>query len=139
MNASVKPVLVIDRDPETRSAVLGILLGAGIHSIDSEDGFEAVGRIEAGSYGAILLDVCETPSRVDRTMPMGFGVLEHLHRSQPTMLPRVIVMTSNAPLFVSSPWFDRVGGLILKPVDGPALLAALRDRIGDNPELPASD
>lgn len=139
MNDSEKPVLVIDRDPEARSAVIDILTRAGIQSVDSEDGFEAVGRIEAGSYRAILLDVCESPSRVDRTVPMGFGVLEHLHRSQPGMLPRVVVMTSNATLFVSSPWFGRVGGLILKPVDEPALLASLRSRIDGNSGPSVSD
>lgn len=134
-----KPVLIIDRDPEARSSVAGMLAEAGIQSIDSEDGFEAVGRIEAGSYRAILLDVCESPSRVDRTVPMGFGVLEHLKKSQPDMLSRVIVMTSNAPLFVSSPWFDRVHGFILKPVDASALLAALPDHPVADPEIPVSD
>ncbi len=106
-----------------------MLRTAGIDAIESEDGFEAVGRIEAGSYAAVLLDVRDIPSRVDRTVPMGFAVLEHINKSRPEMLSRVIVMTANAAIFVTSPWYDRVGGFLRKPVESEVMLAMVRSKL----------
>ncbi|HUF17849.1 MAG TPA: response regulator [Thermoanaerobaculia bacterium] len=131
MTGTGQVVLVVDADEAARTAVTAYLRAAGIDAIDSEDGFEAVGRIEAGSYAAILLDVREVPSRVDRTLPMGFGVLEHIHRNIPDMLDRVIVMTANAAIFVTSPWYDRVGGFIRKPVDNENVVAMVRAKLSD--------
>lgn len=138
MTETGQVVLVVDADEVARKSVTALLREAGIEVNDSEDGFEAVGRIEAGSYAAVLLDVRDIPSRVDRTVPMGFAVLDHIHNSRPDMLRRVIVMTENAALFVTSPWFDRVGGFVRKPGDSKSVLEMVRATLSEGPQ-PATE
>ena len=81
-------VLIVDDDLMIRG-LLGTVLGRyGVLCEFAEDGHEAIARLAAGGYSAILLDLMMP--RVD-----GFGVIEHL-RETGNRTPVLVVTAAGA-------------------------------------------
>jgi two-component system chemotaxis response regulator CheY len=114
-------VLVVDDDESIRTLLRKVLERERFGVDLARDGVEAIDRLDASRYDAVLLDLMMP--RVD-----GFGVIDHLRRSSPDFLRRVIVMTAFA-----SAARDRLQGscaIISKPFELPELIATIRECAG---------
>jgi DNA-binding response OmpR family regulator len=80
-------VLVVDDEPAIRTLVSRVLRRAGFDPSEAIDGQDAIERLDAGPFDALVLDLMMP--RVD-----GFGVVEHLIDTRPEMMERTIVLTA---------------------------------------------
>jgi CheY-like chemotaxis protein len=117
------PVLVADDNEATRTLLTALLRRD--FSIDAaSDGNEAIERLRTRRYAALLLDL---------RMPYadGFAVLDFLKEHQPQMLRSVLVVTaalSRGELQRAESY--GVCGIVAKPFDVDALLAAVKECAG---------
>jgi CheY-like chemotaxis protein len=115
-----KPRVLLADDNEATCTLITALLHRDFVVDLAGDGQEAIEKLKSRQYAVILLDLL---------MPMvdGFAVLDHLHRENPEMLARVLVMTAA----VSPREVDRLQGyaihaLIPKPFEVDVLQAAVK-------------
>lgn len=120
-----KPFVLLVDDNEATCTLVTALLCREFLVESAGDGMEAIERLRARRYAAVILDL---------RMPQldGFGVLDHLERERPELLPRVIVLTAA----VSRRDEERirryrVARVIAKPFEIEHLLAAVRDVAGE--------
>lgn len=115
-------VLVADDDPHVRTLCVTALRREG-YLVDSVvDGREALNRIEATNYHAVLLDL---------GMPYVHGstLLSIISQTKPEMLRRVLVMTG-APDGAVDPLIGVAGAILRKPVEIDLLTRAV-DQAGN--------
>lgn len=116
--ASAKRVLVVEGDATTRDGFTSAIARAGYNVDAATDGLEAIGRLEAGKYDVVLLDLHLT--RLD-----GLGVLAFIADRQPSVLPRVVLITgvdlpAVAPLYA-------IYATLPRPVSARRLVAVIED------------
>jgi DNA-binding response OmpR family regulator len=80
-------VLIADDDQSIRALVVKMMDRAGFAPVEATDGQDAIEQLDAGGFDALVLDLMMP--RVD-----GFGVVEHLIRTQPLMVEKTVVMTA---------------------------------------------
>ena len=80
-------VLIADDEDAIRTLVARVLARAGFQPVQAADGAEAIERLDASHYDALVLDLMMP--RVD-----GFGVVDHLIETQPLMIEKSIVLTA---------------------------------------------
>lgn len=80
-------VLVADDEDSIRMLVSRVLRRAGFDAVEANDGRYAIEQLDGGEFDAVVLDLMMP--RVD-----GFGVVEHLIRTQPRMIEKTVVMTA---------------------------------------------
>jgi CheY-like chemotaxis protein len=121
-----KPIVLLVDDNEATCTLVTALLCRDFRVECAGDGLEAIEKLRAGRYSAVILDV---------RMPQldGFGVLDHLERERPDLLARVIVLTAA----VSRQEAERlrryrVARVIPKPFEIEHLLSSVRDVTGDD-------
>jgi len=110
MSASSPRLLLIEDDPAIRSMVQFALRQGGFEVVIAETGLEALEQLGADRiYDAVILDLA-IPGY------SGLAIIEHLRRSRPELLPRVIIVTAFASRLDN---IDRrnVHKIILKPFD----------------------
>jgi CheY-like chemotaxis protein len=82
-------VLVVDDDQGVRTLVCALLQRNGLLAHEAKDGKEAIEKLEAHEYAAVVLDLM---------MPVvsGFDVIDHLQRRRPDT-PCVVVISAASP------------------------------------------
>ncbi len=80
-------VLIADDEDAIRTLVGRMLRRSGFDPIEATDGQDAIDKLDAEEFDAVVLDVMMP--RVD-----GFGVVEHLIRQKPWMIEKTVVMTA---------------------------------------------
>ena len=89
MNDAKGNVSVAESDAATREFFVSALVNAGFRVDVASDGLETIGRLEAGDYAAVVVDL-----HLPRTD--GLGVLQFLSERQPGLLARVVLVTGLA-------------------------------------------
>lgn len=82
-------VLIAESDQPTRDFFASALADAGYRVDVASDGLEAIGRLEAHDYDALIVDL--HLARTD-----GMGVLHFISERQPALLERVVLVTGLA-------------------------------------------
>ena len=82
-------VLIAESDALTRDVFVSALAEAGFRVDVASDGFEAIGRLEACDYDAVVVDL-----HLPRTD--GMSVLHFISDRQPELLRRVVLVTGLA-------------------------------------------
>jgi DNA-binding response OmpR family regulator len=111
-------VLVVEDDTATRT-LLGLGLSEDFAVADAANGSEAIERLEASDFDAVVLDLM---------MPVldGFGVLHYLEASRPELLERVVVLTGAADHVTQLLPVDKLGAVLTKPCGVMELAAEVR-------------
>jgi CheY-like chemotaxis protein len=120
-----KPVVLLAEDNDATCTLITALLRSDFEVEVVHDGADAIERLKARSYAALLLDL---------RMPVldGHGVLDFLHEEQPDLLPRVIIVTASlSPTEIDRVRRYPVAGIIPKPFEVDALYAAVRHCAGN--------
>lgn len=124
-----KPSVLLADDNEATCILIKALLQPEFAVDVVTDGAEAVEKLKARRYSAILLDL---------RMPVmdGYGVLEFLDRDRPDLLSRVLVVTAAlSPVEQERVRRHPICGVIAKPFEVDTLLAAVKECVeqdGDN-------
>ena len=116
-------ILIAAPDAEERGTLAAAARAIDLQITESDDGFEAFGRIVAGKFGAIVVDVRSAPSRMMPNRPMGIGLLEELQRNDPSLLERIVLISEDAGLCAA--YAGKVAAVVLKPISDAALQRAL--------------
>jgi CheY-like chemotaxis protein len=100
-------VLIVDDDEDVRDLIGLILDQSAIPHAEADNGAVALERLTTEAYGAIVLDLM---------MPVtdGFGVMQALGKSNPSLLRRIVVLTA-ATREVQALVDHRVFGILTKP------------------------
>lgn len=107
-------VLLLDDDTSLQKLVSTLLRRQG-HRVDVvSSGSQALEKIQANRYDALLLDVM-TPT------DGGFTVIRHLRDSDPSLLKRVALITAS-PASVLREVEGEIFGIVYKPFDAASLL-----------------
>ena len=113
-------VLVIDDDRANREAFGKILTRAAFDVQYAENGLDALDRIAAESYDAIVCDI---------SMPMlsGIGFFEQLEEISPEMAGRVVFVTAYADDPRVMTFLKQTGRPVMeKPIELASLVEAVR-------------
>jgi CheY-like chemotaxis protein len=120
MSESKPPrVLIADDEDAIRTLVCHMLRRAGFDPVEASDGQQAIERLDAGTFDAVVLDLMMP--RVD-----GFGVVEHLIETQPRMMEKTVVMTA-FPKAAAKQRLHHLCCIISKPFDIEELIQVVRD------------
>ncbi len=116
----LRRVLVIDDDAAVRTLFQAVLGRAGCqveHARDGEDGLNKL-ELDSGDYSAVILDLM---------MPSlgGLQLLDHLGRSNPGVLKKIIIATGASRSYVEKVDTSRIHALIRKPFDIDILVEAV--------------
>jgi len=112
-------VLIADDEDAIRTLVSRMLSRAGFDPVEATDGQQAIERLDAGTFDAVVLDVMMP--RVD-----GFGVVEHLISTQPRMMEKTVVMTA-FPKTAAKERLHHLCCILSKPFDMDELIQVVRD------------
>lgn len=121
-------ILIVDDEPVVRSALRRVLEHAGHAVTSASGGYEAIRRLDAGLYDAVLTDI---------QMPEGDGLEVLLHAKQHH--PRIPVITMSG--VEEGPLLEAAIGLgaratLTKPFGVDELHAALRAILPGGPARP---
>jgi len=112
-------VLIADDEELIRTLVSRMLRRSGFEPVEAADGQQAIERLDAGGFDALVLDLMMP--RVD-----GFGVMEHLIATQPRMMEKTIVMTA-FPKAAAKERLHHVCCVLSKPFDVEELVQLVRE------------
>ena len=115
-----KRVLIVEDDEAIRTLLRTLLRHNGYVADSCEDGNEAVRRLRKESYDAILLDLM-LPGQ------FGFDIIRFLNAEQPSMCPRVIVLTAASQATLRDFDASSVHAVMRKPFDVHALMSRVRE------------
>jgi DNA-binding response OmpR family regulator len=118
--------LVVEDDPVTRRLLEAFLQEQGCLVDSVDDGQKAIEHLDANNYRVILLDIV-LPKK------SGTDVMEHLRRTKPRLLERVIVV-SGLNVEEIRKLFPAVGQALSKPVIPSRLLNAVNLCLGRSHE-----
>ncbi|HYS55252.1 MAG TPA: response regulator [Thermoanaerobaculia bacterium] len=102
-------ILVVDDDEHIRGLEAKVLEREGYRVDQATDGREAIERLDADGYAALVLDLM-----MPRTN--GFDVIEHLARTNPLMISKTVIATA-FPREAGSAGLQEVCCVIVKPFD----------------------
>ena len=114
-------VLIVDDEDSIRFLVMKVLERRGFIVESARDGVEAIEKIEAGQFDAMVLDVMMP--RVD-----GFAVYDHLVQSNSSLSGRTVVLTAYPQTALSR--FKKTCQVLAKPFDLQHLLDAVTSCAG---------
>ena len=112
---SPMPVLVVEDDEPTQHLLRVVLRRSGHESDFASNGHEAIARLEAGSYAAIILDMMMPGSGGD-------DVLAYLATREPVP---VIVCSAAGPAALAGLDMRLVKAIVRKPFDIDQLVATI--------------
>ena len=113
-------VLIADDEHSIRTLVGRMLRRAGFEPFEATDGQDAIDRLDAEEFDALVLDLMMP--RVD-----GFGVLDHLIETKPSMIEKLVVMTA-FPKAAAQQRLQHVCCIISKPFEMAELVQLVRER-----------
>jgi CheY-like chemotaxis protein len=115
-------VLVVDDNEAIRRLVSKLLQHEGYAIDEAIDGLEALEKLDARSYDAVILDLM---------MPRatGFDVIAALRERNPGVLKKVVVLTA-AMSKIDNEELNDVAGVVSKPFELDNLVTTVRDCIG---------
>jgi CheY-like chemotaxis protein len=102
-------VLIVDDEAAIRSLITTFLTRAGYQVDFGVDGQEAIEKLQAEHYDAVVTDLMMP--RVD-----GIGVVRYLQEAQPDLLRRTIVLTAY-PRLAESESIEGICSLVAKPFE----------------------
>jgi CheY-like chemotaxis protein len=111
-------ILVVDDDEHIRLLETKVLEREGYRVEQAGNGQEAIERIDAEGYAALVLDLMMP--RAD-----GFDVLDHLARTNPLMITKTVVATA-FPSQAKAVRLQEVCRVIVKPFDIQQLVDAVQ-------------
>lgn len=111
-------VLIADDDQSIRTLVVRMMHRAGFMTVEATDGQDAIEQLDAGRFDALVLDLMMP--RVD-----GFGVVDHLIQTQPTMMEKTVVMTA-FPKAAAKERLHHLCSILPKPFDMDELVGLVR-------------
>lgn len=116
-HTGTRHVLVAEDDENLNVLLSKVLHASGFRVTSVRNGSEALEQLGILAFDAILLDMM---------MPSvsGQGFVEHLTRTEPEMLRRVIVLSA-LPIETVRPRVAGVAAVLKKPFSAPELIAAL--------------
>ncbi len=112
-------VLVADDDGAIRGLVTSVLRRRGFEPIEAVDGQDAIEKLDGDPFDALVLDLMMP--RVD-----GFGVVEHLIRTNPRMIEKTVVMTA-FPRTAAKERLHHLCCILSKPFDVVELVTLVGD------------
>jgi CheY-like chemotaxis protein len=120
-----KPCVLLVDDNEATCTLVTAILQRDFAVDVTTDGAEALEKLKAGRYAAILLDLRMPP-------PDGYAILDALLQSRPELVPRIIVLTAA----LSQREKERVKAypvcdVIAKPFEVETLVATVKKCAGD--------
>ncbi|HEV7919577.1 MAG TPA: response regulator [Thermoanaerobaculia bacterium] len=116
---TARRILIADDQEVIRTLVARVLRRAGFQPFEATDGEDAITQLEAERFDAVVLDLMMP--RVD-----GFGVIEHLIRSQPQMVEKTIVMTA-FPQTAAKGRLNHVCAVLAKPFEVTELIRHVQE------------
>jgi two-component system cell cycle response regulator CpdR len=123
MSEAVMPrVLVADDEDSIRMLLTRALKRAGFDPVEATDGQEAIEKVDAEPFDAIVLDLMMP--RVD-----GFGVVQHLIDTHPKMVEKTVVVTA-FPRAAATERLHHVCSVLSKPFEMADLIAEVHARVG---------
>jgi CheY-like chemotaxis protein len=111
--------LVVDDEEPIRVLLARVLARAGFEIAEASDGQDAIERLDAGDFDAVLLDLMMP--RVD-----GFGVVDHLIETNPHMIEKTIVLTA-FPKTATEGRLHHLCSVLTKPFDVEQLVVLARE------------
>ena len=128
MSKNEKPNVLLVDDNEATCTLVTALLHREFSVETASDGIEALELLKTNQYAVILLDL---------RMPQldGFGVLDHLAKTAPDVIPRILVLTASLTSgeIARVKKFD-VCGIVQKPFEVEELLSAVKRCAGTDNE-----
>jgi CheY-like chemotaxis protein len=120
-----KPVVLLADDNDATCTLVTALLRTDFDVEVAHDGADAIEKLKARAYAAVLLDL---------RMPVldGYAVLDYLRDEAPEILSRLLIVTAS----LSASEMERVHrypvcGIVAKPFEVDALFAAVRQCAGE--------
>lgn len=112
------PILVVDDDAAIRALMKRVLQRAEYEVTEAANGVEALAKLRAQSFGAVILDLM---------MPVmsGFDVVRYLDTHDDAGAPCVLVVSAASDHDIHSVRSPRVHAVLRKPFDLPDLLEAV--------------
>ncbi|HET8796771.1 MAG TPA: response regulator [Thermoanaerobaculia bacterium] len=112
-------VLVADDEDAIRVMVSRLLRRAGFQTVEAVDGQDAIEKLDAGRFDAVVLDLMMP--RVD-----GFGVVEHLIDTKPDMMEKTVVITA-FPKTAARERLHHLCSILTKPFEVDELVTLVRE------------
>ncbi len=106
---SARTILVIDDNFWIRRLVVTVLRRHGFSCDEANDGIEAMEKIRANGYDAVILDLMMPRAN-------GFDVIAFLVAERPDLLPTTIVLTADSSRW-NDPALASVARVVQKPFD----------------------
>ncbi len=131
MTTKKKRILLVDDDPDFKSAVRKILEKGGYAVAEARNGTEGLAMAEAEALDLILVDV------VMDTFSEGFDLITRLARSEKaSSIPRVIISSLALVQQMDTVHPRELGTvqIVQKPVSATDLMTVVRDAIGASAE-----
>jgi two-component system chemotaxis response regulator CheY len=123
-----KKILVVDDSREARQQVKTTLSDSGYEVIEAVDGRDGLLKMTAHA------DTCLVLCDINMPIMNGLEMLARLRTEQPsTQVPFVVLTTEALPDMLERARDAGATGWILKPIEPPTLLAAVRRLAGDAP------
>jgi CheY-like chemotaxis protein len=115
----VKPVLIVDDNPDILDGLETLLLAEGIEAITATDGIHAIQKLEHGKTPGLIL--------LDNAMPVMSGrqFLEAIHRN-PKFASIPVYIISASGDFDGAAQTTGISGYIHKPFDPSRILEIVR-------------
>ena len=123
MSSLPRRVLVCEDDPSIRAMLCTILSRTQFEVVSVCDGAETIARLD-DAFDVIVLDLM-MPSK------SGYDVLDHLQKTNPTLLKRTVVVTANAAV-TRQPLQVPVAAVFVKPFDIVDFTTAVMHVAGDS-------
>jgi DNA-binding response OmpR family regulator len=134
MSTGAKKILVVEDDRPSAAVMAYKLKASGYTVVCAGDGSTAVSLVRAENPDLMILDL-GLPAKDPFNGPNwdGFGVMDWLHRSQPTQQMPIIVVTAWDPMKAKKRSLDAGAvAFFQKPAQFPELLAAIRNALGES-------
>ena len=119
----MKPVMIIDDNPDILSAMEALLIGDGIEPVVARDGLEAIRLMESGKIPCVIL--------LDNAMPrMNGAQFLSAMREHPKFAEIPVYVISASGDFDGSASTAGIAGFIHKPFDPDKILKIIRKHWG---------
>jgi CheY-like chemotaxis protein len=111
-------LLLLDDDPSMQRLVLAMLKNEGYRVDVVSSGHQAIEKVRANEYQALLLDVM-TPTEG------GLTVIRYLQKEKPALVKRVVLVTASPQSVLHAVEKD-VFAIVRKPFEAKELLATIK-------------
>jgi CheY-like chemotaxis protein len=122
------PVLVLETDEPLQGLLEAVLRRNGYKATFVQDGNAALRLLGRREFAAFLVDVSIAPSTLEDGARRGIGFIHHLQRTNPALLPHVVILTALPDRELPSD-LPSTCRILRKPFDIDALREALSESV----------